>query len=207
MKEYVEKNKDTLNEAIADLPTYQPPQYAWEGIERSLDRLGNMQQALLHLPQHAAPSNIWKNIEQALDAPQQLPRPTVHRTLSRLKPWIAAATLCGLALGAWWFMDNEQASKTTIAYSEEVQMQINFAMDWEEEDETIEAVMTQAEQSPVADPQVIKRLKLEYHELNDARTEVEEMLKRYGQDDQLLKEVARIERERSQVIKELATWI
>jgi hypothetical protein len=207
MKEYLEKNKDTLIKAVAGLPVYPPPSHVWAGIERGLEQQEHLQRALANLPQHAAPAAIWDNIEQALDKPQQRPRSSLYRALRAYRPWIAAASLCGLAIGGWWLVDSESAPTTTIAFAEEVQMRANFAIDWNDEEEEIATVIARVEQSPLADPQVVTRLKREYHELNDARSEVEEMLKRYGQDEHLLKEVARIERERSQVIKELATWI
>lgn len=207
MKEYLEKNKDTLRKAVAGLPVYQPPREVWEGINHGLEQHGYQQNALRNLPQHAAPSFVWENIEQALDVPPQSSRPFLFRALRTYRPLLAAASLFGLAFGVWWLVNLESPATTSVAFSEEIQMRADFALDWNDEEEEIATVIARVERSPLADPQVVKRLKLEYHELNDARSEVEEMLKRYGQDENLLKEVARIERERSQVIKELATWI
>ncbi|PHN06389.1 hypothetical protein [Flavilitoribacter nigricans] len=205
MEEYLEKNKSILTEAIARLPVHRPPTLLWKEIEGQLEQRDNQQAALRNLPQHAAPPQVWEQIEQLLDQPQA--QPAVFRVLRGARPWIAAATLCGLALGTWWFLDTDVPAKTSIAYAEEQQIRAEFAVDWDDEAAQIAMVLEQVETSPVADPQAVQRLKLEFDELTDARTEVEDMLKRYGEDESLLKEVARIERERSQVIKELATWI
>lgn len=207
MEEYLEKNKATLSRAIAELPRYAPPSDAWRSIEKGLENEERMQNALRNLPQHAPPPAVWNEIEQQLDTPQTSKRPFPYRVLRGARPWIAAATLCGLALGTWWFMNAEPSEKMTIAVSEEVQMQVSFAADWNDEEEQIAFVIEKVEQSPIADPLEVRRLKSEYNELTDARAEVEDMLNRYGQDETLLKEVARIERQRSQVIKELANWI
>lgn len=207
MEAYLEKNKDTLSKAIADLPGYTPPANIWMAIDASLERQESIQTALHNLPQHRPPTVVWDQIEQQLDAAKPQKRPFTYRMLRGARPWIAAATLCGLALGTWWYLEAEPPAITTIAYSEEVQMQASFAADWNDEEEQIAFVIQKAERSPVADPQEVKRLKSEYNELTDARAEVEDMLNRYGEDESLLKEVARIERQRSQVIRELATWI
>jgi hypothetical protein len=207
MKEYQEKNKDSLSEAIAGLPRHSPPADLWVGIETRLEQQHNLQTALAGLPRHQPPVSVWEQVERELDSSRGRKQPRSYRILRKARPWVAAATLCGLAFGAWWFLEAETPARTSIAYSEEVQMRVSFTADWNDEQDQIAFVMEQVDQSPVADPREVKRLKSEYEELIDARNEVEDMLKRYGNDENLLKEVARIERERSQVIKELATWI
>lgn len=207
MEEYPEKNKSTLSRAIAGLPVHDAPTQLWGEIERSLAGQERMQSALRNLQQHTPPPMVWENIEQALDGKAKPKRPFVYRMLRGSRAWVAAAALCGLAVGTWWIINAEPPTKTTFAYGEEIQMQVGFAEDWNNEEDQIAFVMDKVERSPIADPLEVKRLKNEFDELTDARAEVEDMLNRYGEDESLLKEVARIERQRSQVIMELATWI
>lgn len=207
MKAYFEKNKETLAGAIADLPAYTAPDHIWDKLESSLENQERFRSALEQLPEHRPPPAVWENIDQALDVPVPGKHPFRYRLLQGTRSRIAAAILCGLAIGLWWFLNTEAPAKTSIVHSVEIQARVNFNEDWHDEESQIAAVMAQVERSAVANPQMVKRLKLEYTELTDARSEVEAMMERYGQDEGLLKEVARIERERSKVIKELAAWI
>lgn len=204
MKGFQEKNRKALIKGIQSLPEYEAPTYLWADIASGLDQEKKMHTALKELPQYSAPEKVWKGIANVLD---RSARPGIYRYVNRSARWAAAAVISGLLICSWWLIHRESSATTTFAYSEEIQMQSSIAEDWNTEDQTMSLVIQQATQSPIADPETVNRLKTEYQELTEARLEVEVMLEKYGKDEYLLKEVARIERERSQVIKELATWI
>lgn len=207
MESYQEKNKMTLREGIGALPAYSPPAELWDTIEAQLEGRENLQQAINELPQYTPPVRVWEQLETSLDQ-QTAPAATMRSLSGWSYRWAAAAAVAGiLTVGAWLFLRTDAPAMTSIVYSEETFTAPPIDTDWEAEENSFALVLQQVDQSPVADPGTVHRLKLEYHELTDAREEVEQMMHRYGEDIDLLQEIARIERERSKVIKELASWI
>jgi hypothetical protein len=209
MDRYQEKNRKTLIEGVRSLPLHSPPPGLWNNIETQLDNRMRFQQAIDDLPQYAPPSRVWEQLEAALDQPAAGSKSLrIRRLISKPYRWAAvAAVACGLIAGVWLLFPADPAPLTSIVYSEETLTAPPVSSDWNTEESSFALVLQQVDQSPVADANTVQRLKLEYHELTDARQEVEDMMQRYGKDADLLKEVARIERERTKVIKELAAWI
>lgn len=205
MEEYRENNKETLARGLQKLSRYEAPAAVWSELASKLDQQKVMRTALAELPQYPAPAGVWEELEQRLE--QTRPRNPIRRLRNNTRVWAAAAALTGIVLCAWWLTKAESPARTTIVYAVETQLQLPVAEDWKAEDDIFEMILQRVDHSPVADDEIVNRLKMEFEELTTARTEVETMLQRYGQDEGLLKEVARIERERSDVIKELATWI
>lgn len=207
MEAYREINQETLRHSIQQLPQYQAPPSLWNRIEGNLDGQVSLKKAIEELPVYAPPAQLWAQIEQALDRPQQSKDTGVYRLSGRIRWWAAAAALVGIAAFGWWLVAADAAEVTTFAYSEELQTAPPVDPDWNEEDQIIQEVLQRAGTSAVADQQVVSQLKSEVNELDDARAEIMDMMKRYGEDEQLLKEVARIERARSKVAKQLAVLI
>ncbi|MCB0634696.1 MAG: hypothetical protein R2824_06640 [Saprospiraceae bacterium] len=208
MENYQEKNREVLLEGIRSLPKYEPPIDLWNAIEIQLENREHYQRAINTLPQYSAPTKVWEQLEIALDKANPQSRSTpIRRLFSRRYQWAAAAVAGGLIICAWLLFQADPAATTSIVYSEERLTAPPVEMDWGNEESSFAMVLQQVDQSPVADPHTIQRLKMEYHELTDAREEVAQMIQRYGEDADMLKEIARIERERSKVIKELAAWI
>jgi len=205
MADYQEKNRKTLLKAVQFLPDYPAPKQIWDRIEPQLEQQDRLHTAVRELPRYNAPRKVWEQIEKTLD--RQPRRPAIYRRILRVSSWGVAAMVAGLACCIWWIVSSEPAAVTTIAYTQEVLAAPAADADWQAEDQTFEMVIQQINSSPILEEGAVKRLKLEYTELTDARKEVEGMLGRYGNDTSLLQEIARIERERSRVIKQLATWI
>lgn len=207
MKRYIEKNRQTLKKAVGQLPEYAAPERLWSEIAAGLDQQQEWRAAIRQLPVYSPPDRIWDQIDRELNRHSQ--KTSLVRRLRAL-PYrqLAAAVVTGLLIAGWWSVARvDEPVKTSISYSEEVQMPSATVSDWGEDDQVMSMVMQEADQSPIAERDIIQRLKSEFRELTDARTEVEEMLKRYGRNEDLLREIARIERARSLVVKELAASI
>lgn len=190
------------------LPTYQPPARLWPEIQAQLEEKTALQAAIRELPRYAAPAKVWPRIVQALEEKRKAPSGSIRLLNRRIaRPLAAAAAMVGVAFLAWWWAGAGPKETVSFAYAEVEMTAPDTSEDWNAEDVDFDRVLQQVDRSPVADRVTVERLKLELDELSEAREEVAAMLQRYGSDQKLLKEAARIERVRSKVIKELAAWI
>lgn len=207
MDMYQEKNRDALVKGIRALPSYAPQEGLWDSIESKLEGQARFVLAVQELPQYTPPASVWQQLEADLEQKATPSRP-IRRLWGKAYRWTAAAAVAGiLVLCARLFISTDQPARTSFYYTEETLTAPSVENDWNAEQSSFTLVLQQVDRSTVADPNTVQRLKLEYYELTDAREEVEQMMQRYGEDVDLLQEIARIERERTKVIKELATWI
>lgn len=200
---YRESNRAKLRQALRSLPTYQPPAELWTRIEAQLTQQQEWQARLRELPSHRPPDGIWEAIEHQLHRPE----PRIERIL-RLgrRFWPAAAIITGLCCCIWW-LTKEPYPKISLRVGTEWHTAPEIPAEDDNVDMTFATLLAEAQQSPVSESALVQRLQREYEELSQAQEEVRTMLQRYGKAADLLKTWARLERERSQVIKQLAQLI
>lgn len=209
MKKYTEHNRHTLRDALKQLPQYDPPEQSWRQIAAKLDkeeREATLKDALGRLPSYSPPSKVWEAIEGGL---KQTEKARPHRF--RLHRLFLPAAAAGIAVLTAWFLlrpTGEQGMKTTYAF--EV-IRANTALlenDWDEDEKAMQAVVEQFRGDPFAQRQEqYSRLLEEWRELEEARAEVKAIMKLYGKDARLIRQVGEIERERSRLARAMAMAI
>lgn len=205
-----EQNKDRFKEQLQQLPQYQAPKKAWQGIEWKLDRLQSeavLQQSVKQLPQHQAPNDIWQNIDEQLS-------PTPQQTTIRRRMWVwanvaaLAAVLIGLVLLVGQWTGTEEADQINYSYSIETIDEQLLVADWEEDETAFEMIMEYCKvQQIVCEEPEFKNLQDDLKELNAAREDLLLAMENYGKDAELVAQITRLEHERSDLLKQMLARI
>lgn len=195
-----EKN---LKDALRQLPQYQAPRSIWEHIEENLEREGYLHQAIAELPVYTAPDGIWERIEGDLGQGTRIRRLPVWG-------WSAAAGVAIVitaAIGIYQW--NQTRGQVSYAYSEESIQAINSPRDWDEAEADVLEVQKrfahycQYQSQQESDCALEKELK----ELNEAKAELKDVMARYGEDPDLIRELSELELDRSRVVKAMVEKI
>ena len=115
---------------------------------------------------------------------------------------MAAAIALVISASVWVF--REPPPKVTLKYGEETLQQFSLDIDWNLDEDIF--VQLEAYLDQTNDP-TINKLRMEYEELSSAHGEVEGMLRSYGQDPQLVRQMADIERERTDIYRQIIELI
>ncbi len=196
-----EKNRDNLKKALDQLPAYEPPAGLWDQIQSELStpHVPNeevLHEAVQHLPAYAPPMTVWNKLARQLDTVEQVHQLRVVRQRQVLQ-WAAAVAFL-LATG--YAILREPGPKVKLQYAQETVQQFQVEVDWNSD----ESIFAQLEEQlvQVNDP-AINKLRFEYEELSTAHEDVSAMLKSYGRDPQLIRQMADIERERSDIYRQI----
>ncbi len=196
-----ERNQQTLQTAIAKLPVHKPDYAIWEALQAELDEAGQLRPAIDALPVYAPPPQVWEHIETNLNSK---PRRLALRSTWRYA--VAAAALIGLVFTAVRQQQRLEKETVQFAYSTIESNFLAVANDWDSEEATFQAI-AKAYQQKSQLYQNEGRLLLELEELNEAKQEIKQMMNKYGMDAQLIKQIAKIERQRTAVLKKMAMEI
>ena len=207
-----ELNHHILKAGLQQLPEYAPPPAIWDALEENLDADAALASGVNRLPQYEPPSEIWTQIEAQL-ATATTPR--LSATFSRryrFRPaWYAVAASVALLLAAWWWQQpagNAVETKDLIAVTQEVADEQLLQMNAEPEDEAFQLIQHLCRaQMPVCEQAEFKTLKTELDELTEAKSELRHALGSFGDDPELHTQLARIERERSEVLRQMIAMI
>lgn len=202
-----EVNRTSFQRATQGLPTYRPPEEIWDHISRELDREAEespLREAIGRLRAYEPPELVWEGIEKHLEEPST--RANIRRLYPRLA---AAAAAILLLLAAVRFWPQRTAMPQIVYTVEETSTPAaTFVADWDADEELISEVMNRFESSPKAIQSTgYESLKEELDELNEAKEELERIMKSYGQDAGTVEQLKEIELERTDVIKEMAALI
>lgn len=199
-----EQNYETLRNAINRLPSYEPGISVWNAIDRRLTSEETLDHAIAQLPSYAPPAAVWERITEDLEKPAKV---------RRLRPvWIgiAAAAVAVFAVGIylWNSQVPEPMETIQVVYKQVEKPNHILKADWDEEDAEMQAVVDAFAQKASFVKQVDdESLLSEWKELNNAKAEIKTMLAKYGNDPDLVQTIAEIERQRSAVVKQMATEI
>ncbi|WP_020534317.1 hypothetical protein [Lewinella cohaerens] len=196
-----EKNRDSLKKALGQMPSFDPPAGLWDQIQSELATPHApveeaLHDAVQHLPGYAPPVTVWNKLARQLDTDHQTRQLRVVRRRQVLQ-WAAAVAL--LLMAGYGIM-REPGPKVKLQYAQETVQQFQAELDWN----TDENIFAQLEQElvQVNDP-AINKLRFEYEELSSAHEDVTAMLRSYGRDPQLIRQMADIERERSDIYRQI----
>lgn len=195
-----------LHFAVKSLPSYNPSDDVWLDIVNHLDKeereQAKINDAILRLPQYEAPPILWEAIEAQL--PKQEAKVVGILSIGRMA---MAAAVIGFAatLTLWWYASDNQKDSITYSYSTEQQnVTANFNA-YEANDEQAFAQVAQIceEQSFVCEQPIVKQLREELDNLNEARNQIKEALGAFGSDEDLQQQLLAIEQERTDVLKKI----
>jgi len=188
-----EKNKKTLRDALSQLPDYGANAGAWKGIEAGLTpALGE------RLPSYQPPVQVWNGINGALNTPA--PVVSIRRRRWARVGGIAASLLVIVALGLGLWPETVNAGpKVSVSYAQEV-APVSSSHDWNADEASFNRVMVQiAERNEPA----LNTLNMELAELTEAKEEMKAMLVAYGEDPSVIRQLAEIERDRSDIYRRI----
>lgn len=204
-----------LRRAISDLPDHEPPVLLWDNIEAGMaaeNAEAPLRQAISELPEYDPPTLVWENIQAVLEEGQVLPlRPAVapaNVVPMWRRPAIAAgftALLCALA---WLVLTPSGSEKVSLSYST---VEVNIHQEDAEamrDEQAFELVLNEFNQQlALSEDPYLLELKRELEDLDLAKRQIEEVMGKYGKDENLVLQITNIEHERSAVLKEMVTMI
>lgn len=201
-----ELNHDTLQRTIQELPQYSPGAAVWLSLEQALDAERAeepLREAIQSLPTYVPQGDVWDRIEQELAQPVR--KPLFVRRWVQLA---SAAVLTGalISLVVWLNLSNNSGMQETITYAQAEQAAAPSA-DWDADDALIANVADAYAQRASFLQTEGRDLLSELGELNEAKAEIKSMMQKYGQDAQLIENIVEIERERTEVVKQMAREI
>lgn len=201
----VEKNKHTLKDALEQMKVYDAPGRLWSNLESALDNPAPttehvLNEAVDQLPQHSPPPSVWNKLTKALDGKKTAKISLFYKRRKLISIAAAAAILLGVA---FWTL-RESPPTINKVYAQVTMQQFQLDIDWDADEDSFERIGEQLTQ--VNDPQ-LNNLKVELQELNAARNDVKKMLLSYGQDPQLVTQLGDIERERSDIYRQIIELI
>ena len=195
-----------LNRAIAKLPEHKAPETVWQNIEKSLRQDSSpLSEALDKMPSHSPPPQLWDNITNELD---QDKNPVPIRRITILRRMVSAAAVILLLLVAGIWVSQGPETEEQFVYSEEKLESLVSYADWDRDEEAFAMVMEFCKvQALVCEEPGFKDLRSELEELNSAREKLKEALGVYGSDTHLMTQLTKVERERSDVLKQMVARI
>jgi hypothetical protein len=207
MKEY---NRESLRKALDRLPQYDPAPQNWSEIAGALDRTASAASTGTHraapdlnnrLPQYSPPPSVWNQINEQLNQPAAAARPLRRRWPAAL--WRVAAAVALLVGSYAIYQSLDRGPEITYSYRKETNFEPTFVADWRQEEPQFQSL---AEDIADSDNPAVNRLRTELEELTSARGDVEAMLENYGHDPHLVRQLGEIERERSELYRQLIVY-
>ncbi|MEM6769478.1 MAG: hypothetical protein AAF597_02740 [Bacteroidota bacterium] len=187
-----EHNYQTLRDALDRLPEYGADAGAWEGIARAMEP-----ELADQLPSYRPPAEVWNGLSQQLDTAAQPAAIPVRRLWPRIAA--VAATLLLLVSIGFGISSIDHGPTVSYAYGEEP-APAPIVEDWGEDEESFARVAAQIE---ARNEPHLNTLHHELTELTAATEEIKAMLVAYGDDPKVVRQLAEIERDRSDIYRQI----
>lgn len=208
-----ELNYKTLRESLDQLPEYEAPAAIWSTLETALETEEKIATDLPKLPVYTPPPALWNRIEAELEnlpAENTPQRGKSIRFSPAFLPYSIAAAMA-LLLATWWFWKpaGAPAAGVTIAISLEVVDDQLLNANRESEDKAfalVQELCRNPSTGACTEPE-FQTLKNELDELTSAKAALKDALGEFGDDPELHAQLARIERERSDLLRQMMAMI
>ncbi len=207
-----DKNKKNLDDAIRRLPMYEPKDDLWDKINEHLELNtpeSQLNHAIAGLPTYDAPDFIWNKIESELEDNIVSVKTAKIRRIS----WIQVAAACFIvaimAVSIQWQFRTEDLPVSEaivrISYDQEaVPMLVSNKSIERSDDEAFEMIATICKQKNIVCSQsTFKTLRSELEELDWAKKQLEKNVNTYDTGSDLQIQLARIERDRTSLLKQM----
>lgn len=199
----MEKNKNTLRDALRNLPEHRAPAGGFETIRQRVAPEAALHRALAELPTYEAPPQVWVRIRNRLHGISRRNR------VRRIVGWsAAAAAMVAVLLMVLIEPGNEMAEGPlagTISYSTEViEEQIDLMAGIDDDQEAYEEILAICTAQPfTCERDHFKSLRSELEELNEAHRELRDAIDDFGTEPELIAQLSDLERERSGLLREM----
>ncbi|MFK7934126.1 MAG: hypothetical protein AB8G22_11505 [Saprospiraceae bacterium] len=194
-----------VQNAVQQLPQYEPPTALWDSITADLAQAENdaiLQETISELSTYEPPALVWNEIEQEL-------RPQAKVVRMKWMRYAAAAAMVGLLFVAGvFYQQRDPVAIVSVEKTTEVRDVAALEADWYDDEDAFTTILAFCKtQTFTCEEPLFIDLKSDLEELNSAREELEEVMGDFGQDANLMKQLARIEHQRSDVLKEMVKLI
>ena len=191
-----ESNKQTLKTAIGQLPEYFPDPANWEHISLVLEQEKRIADTVRQLPAYAPPAEVWNNIDRELQRGKVVRLP--------IRRWAAAAAvLLGVASFVTYRVFSDGLHEELV-YTQEQVSEFPLAFDWDQDEEDFKEILDLYEDRAFLQANATYLAgKEELEELSAAKEELRELANTYGLDQELIRQIKKIEMERTAVAKDL----
>lgn len=195
-----ERNRQSLINAIKQLPNYRPSHQVWEVVEQEL----SLQEKLKELPSYQPPVFVWEDIETKLK--------DKHKSklipIRNFKAWQVAAAIGLLIISTVIFRSFDSKETTNISVTEETIFTEGLKADWDQDEQYFQKILAYYEDHPF-NKQIpeYQTLKTELEELEVAKEEIKTILNQYGTNPDIIKQLGKIELERTKIAKKLISLI
>lgn len=191
----MEHNRDILNKALQQLPSYEPKDIVWHEIDQKLNELP-LQQALPNLPEYEPDQRIWRNIEHNV---------TQKGQIFPFWKYVAAVLFLGCSIGFWLYDQNQ---RPLITYSEETVDQRLQVSEETKTDGQYKILKAWCESETVVCNSVgFKQLTEEYEILQLASKQLQDAMGHYNAEPELMKQLSMVEQEKAGILNKMAKMI
>ena len=192
-----EKNHDKLRDALNRLPAYDAPGSAWDAIN-----VGLSPPLADQLPTYQPAAGVWNAISRKMEqaeviASQQATAKQRRLPLRKLVGTAAAIALL-LTVGIGW-NSIDRPQKVTIAYHQEAAPAMTIP-DWDDHEASFANALVEIE---ARNEPKLNALGQELVELTEAKEDIKAMLVAYGEDASIIRQLAKIERDRSDIYRRI----
>jgi hypothetical protein len=192
-----EKNHDKLRDALNRLPAYDAPGGAWDAINAGLTPTLADQ-----LPTYQPAAGVWNTISREMEKAEEaaLQQASVKelslpwRKLAGLAAAVALLLTAGIGINS---IDRPQ--KVTVAYHQEP-APAPVDADWTIDEVSFNNAIAEIE---ARNEPILNNLRHELDELTEASVGVRAMLVSYGDDPKVIRQLAQIERDRSDIYRRI----
>jgi len=191
----MEKNINILKEMLTKLPSSGPSDFVWTEIDRKLNEFP-LKNALGQLPEFEPDAFVWESIENKAS----------HSKWKNTNWWFAAAVLLVAGIGGLWI--SRENSAPGIAFSQELIDKRLQPQNEQITDEQYAKLKAYCEaETTVCSNQNFRRLQHEYETLQTAAEQLQQAMGEYNTEPELVRQFSVVEREKAEVLNEMAKMI
>jgi hypothetical protein len=191
----MEHNREILKDALQNLPSYEPKEMVWNGIDQKLNELP-LQQALANLPEYEPDDRIWEVLELNSNPKRKI----------LVTWWYAAAMLLLVGPLGFWLMNKDEGRM--ITYSEELvddRLQITEKQETDYQYQKLKAWCES--ETLVCNTVDFKQLKEEYETLKLASEQLQAAMGNYNSEPELVRQLSMVEQEKAGILNKMAKMI
>ncbi|GAA4413997.1 hypothetical protein GCM10023187_42910 [Nibrella viscosa] len=194
----MERNRDTLIQALQQLPAYEPDEAVWQTIRHQLAE-APLQQAIQQLPNYEPDEAVWQAI-QTTTRPQNNDR-------FRISRWAAAAVGVLVSSLAIWLI-RHNSPEPPITYATEVVDTRLLPPEEPLTDATYQQLKAYCEaETVVCHSPRFRQLQAEYQTLQAATEQLQQAMGHYNTEPELVRQLSEVERQKASILNQMAKLI
>ncbi len=200
-----ELNRNTLKKALMQLPNYEAPTQVWDRIETTIDNNKNFKNTLSGIQTYRAPEGAWEEIVSKIDSDEEneiIAKPKI-RPLALMKYAAVMIPLFLLSIGLWKYLDKDYEMSYDVAYIEDVQSLVNL----EDQQLVGHLKLLYQKQMGINTTPYKQLLWTNLNDIEKAKSELKRQIGSFGEEENLLIMLRRLENEESEVLQKMKQFI